>query len=948
MDSRINIFLLNIRSIRYKIPEIHLYLHDLEKKLGITLHILAFTETWAKKEEVFALKIDGYSIFLQDRVLSRGGGVALYFKNGLTYTASEVASATYNAINFEISGPNESNLSGLLVYRPPKSNRDHFLKDLAANITGLRDNAVLMGDFNIDLLKPKESSAYANLLSSWGFRSLVNQPTREVFPCASCIDHVHVRTGVRAKCITVENCSVLPNGLSDHHAVLIELGGLCHRQQPVNNKHTVKFINWESLNASLDRQDWKSLLSGDSVNGVFGKFYAKLNDLLQLSTKIVKKSSQKVKRNPWASSLLVKLAKQKNDLYLLVKKYPQNEYLKLQYKKVSKKVQLQTSLDKTKYFGQTLDDSCTSPRKYWQLIGKLTGRDRKGIEKLEINSALVDVESNQLLVANEFNEYFVGVTQKLAAKFTCAGDSFIPHKRIANSIFIFPISPTEIFNAINSIANKNSPGSDGVGAQLIKNCIYSLLTPLEILFNLSLTKGIFPDVLKNAIVVPVFKAGISSQISNYRPISILSAISKILELIIKNRIIDFLTKNHFFSDRQFGFLPGRSTDGALMSHITDIVNSTEKNNVTVALYLDITKAFDTVDHDILLEILSNSGLRGPLLSWFSTYLKNRKQTVRIGDVLSTPLEITSGVPQGSTLGPILFLIYVNELLELKISGRIFSFADDTAVLFSAKSKLQLVDKIRNDLNILTSWFWSHKLYPNLLKTKVMSFGFQKIDLNNLLKLHISPSCFGSPSCECPFLEQVSQIKYLGLILDEKLNWEHHSGYLQGKLRKLNFMLYHTRRLLSRKHLIRIYKVLYEPILRYGIIHWGHSPKKYTYPIRVLQKHAIRILASIKKQQSTLPYFLEFNLLNFEQLLKFCSAKYAHKYFLKPELIVAPSVALRDRGILTYRPKWSKDISRAQAAYSVSTIFNSLPLAIREIQFHGHFSSELRRFLIKKT
>lgn len=286
--------------------------------------------------------------------------------------------------------------------------------------------------------------------------------------------------------------------------------------------------------------------------------------------------------------------------------------------------------------------------------------------------------------------------------------------------------------------------------------------------------------------------------------------------------MDYLTRNKFFNECQFGFLLGRSTDDALMSHITDIVSFTEKNNIAVALYLDITKAFHTVDHNILLNKLQNAGFRGIVLNWFSTYLKNRNQLVRIGSELSSPLKITSGVPQGSTLGPILFLIYVNELLELKITGRIYSFADDTSVLFTAKSKTELLGKIKNDLKTLSAWFWSHKLYPNLGKTKLLSYGYQKIDLTNKLKLHIKPNCLDV--CNCTFLEQVSEIKYLDVILDQKMNWEPHSIYLQNKLRKLNYMLYHISRLLTRKHFLQIYKVLYEPVLRYGIIHWALPPK----------------------------------------------------------------------------------------------------------------------------
>lgn len=175
--------------------------------------------------------------------------------------------------------------------------------------------------------------------------------------------------------------------------------------------------------------------------------------------------------------------------------------------------------------------------------------------------------------------------------------------------------------------------------------MYRLLEPLEILFNSSISQGVFPRLLKTSVIVPIYKSGGATDLTNYKPIAILSVISKIFELVVKNRVMAFLTCKNFFSERQFGFLPGRSTDDALMSHITGIINHTERGSITVALYLDICKVFDTVDHDILLEKIQNYGSRGILLDWFSTYLKGRYQVVRIGEKLSCPLKLQVVLPR---------------------------------------------------------------------------------------------------------------------------------------------------------------------------------------------------------------------------------------------------------------------------------------------------------------
>lgn len=950
-----NIFLLNIRSLRHKTAELQLYLNELQLKSSLNFDLIALTETWARNDESSMLQIEGFSLVIQERIGQRGGGVALYFKHGLKFETFTVTSNTFNSIRFKIFGDSGSQLTGLLIYRFPKSPRNTFYSELTSNLTELGENALVMGDVNIDLIKISDASEYINILTSFGFSSFMSEPTRVVTPYATCIDHVFYRQKQVQKGVSMFSCCAQPNGLSDHHTLIIRLEGLQQtaKSSPIDKKHYFKYTDWEALNSSLIAVDWEGLLSGKSVDCMFELFVDKLKTLQSKHTKDVRKVSGKHRRNPWASNQLVRYSKQKNDLYLLVKKFPGNLYLKTQYKMISKKVHTQILVDKKNYYGQLLDKAGLNSSKYWRLINNTMGRAKKGIDRVNIDGISYEVTQNESLVANTFNRHFSDVTRKLAADrigFSNLGSVDGLYHTVQNhspkSFFMFPITEAEILDSIKTISNKPSVGIDGIGVNLMKNCSHSLLRPLEILFNSSISQGIFPELLKTAVVVPIYKAGSNSEIKNYRPISILSVISKIFEYIIKNRIMAFLQNSNFFSDRQFGFLPGKSTDDALFSHITDITNGIERGNIAVALYLDISKAFDTVDHDILIDKLYSYGVRGLVLQWFSTYLRGRRQVVRVGNCISNPLIITSGVPQGSTLGPLLFLIYVNELLQLKISGRLYSFADDTSILFTAKSKTELVTKINTDLRIFSAWFWKHKLYANLEKTKIISYGHQHVNLYETLKLHSHPRCH--EPCNCNFLNQATETKYLGLILDQKLKWEPHTVQLQNKIRKLNYLLYHASKLFTRSHLLRIYRAMYEPVLRYGVIHWGHSPKKFTMPIKTLQKFAIRIIAGIRKRDSTVKYFSEFGILNFDNILKLYSAKYAHRHFGTFGVMGASSAGLRDRGTLLFKPNWRKDSSRSQSAYSIPTVFNSLPQEIKEITFHKQFSKNVCKYLINQA
>lgn len=214
--------------------------------------------------------------------------------------------------------------------------------------------------------------------------------------------------------------------------------------------------------------------------------------------------------------------------------------------------------------------------------------------------------------------------------------------------------------------------------------------------------------------------------------------------------------------------------------------------------------------------------------------------------------------------------------------------------------MELLEKIKKDLKILTAWFWNHKLYPSLSKTKLISYNFQNLDLHKTLKLHLKPSC--QKTCDCAYLAQVTEIQYLGLILDQKMSWESHTTHLQNKLRKLNYLMYYTSRSLTRKHLLRVYKALYEPVFRYGIIHWGHAPKKYTTPIKILQKYCIRIIVGLKKCELTAKWFHDLGILNFDQTYKLFSAKYAHRHFDTIGLNHSTFLGLRDRGTTLFKPK----------------------------------------------
>ena len=252
------------------------------------------------------------------------------------------------------------------------------------------------------------------------------------------------------------------------------------------------------------------------------------------------------------------------------------------------------------------------------------------------------------------------------------------------SLYLFPVNESEVLDIILNLKNTDSKGPDNIPTSLIKSCGHELCQILTYINNCSLLDGVFPEKLKMAKIIPIFKSGDVNIISNYRPISILSAFSKITEKLVSTRLINYLTQNSILHKNQFGFRPKLSTCLALLQLIDDVSKSIDDGNITVGVFIDLAKAFDTVDHAILLNKLNFYGIRGTALNWFRSYLTNRNQYVYLNGAESSCALIRCGVPQGSILGPILFLIYINDLNSFSKTLNTIVFADDTNLFLSGK------------------------------------------------------------------------------------------------------------------------------------------------------------------------------------------------------------------------------------------------------------------------
>jgi hypothetical protein len=443
-------------------------------------------------------------------------------------------------------------------------------------------------------------------------------------------------------------------------------------------------------------------------------------------------------------------------------------------------------------------------------------------------------------------------------------------------MFVEPVNTSDILNVVIKMKGKTSSGHDHIPMKIVKSSIHIIQDALTHIINRSHMTGLIPSPLKIAKVVPVYKSGDDTKLNNYRPISLLPSFSKIFEKIVFNKICKFFNSKNLFYKHQYGFRSNHSTIHPLIHLLNDCAeasNGTPKETTLVVL-CDLSKAFDVINRDILLNKLKYYGLRGVIYNWLVSYLSDRFQYVAIDDNNSFKLKVDYGVPQGSILGPLLYLIYVNDIAHSINNGNILSFADDTSFYISSNNIHNLYLNANIEINKLYDWFCANKLSLNPKKTKYIHITPPRMNISthsHVIKIQeivLDKICKGS---------EEKSTKFLGIKIDENLSWCDHIKHINTKISRAIFTIRQCKQFLPLTCMKTLYISLIHPYITYGILAWGNASKSLLYHTSILQKKAIRIISRAHYNSHTDPLFKRLNILKLSDQYEYEIALFMFKY-----------------------------------------------------------------------
>ena len=708
----------NVRSLVKNGEMFKDFLHN----ANISLSAILVTETWLR-DGVPLTEIPNFSFAGNNRKGKAGGGVGIYVNDAIdSQKRSDLMTSNpaMENITIEVNRINKKNVIIICIYRPPDANFMEFKNELQKLLSKLESNNKVLfigGDFNLNILDYNNdgpTTQFIDLMISYNLFPTISRPTRMGNGSNTLIDCIF--TNLLSPAVSGV---ITEFGISDHLPIFLstELPDEEKAKAPQTNqrrKITPEMVARFNRLLSNELANFTSINSTDQALHVLTTTIASKIDAF---LPIIKQNRKTVSLKPWISKAILNSINVKNNLYKDYRKNRSQENM-TRFNVYKNRLMTVIRAAKKKHFQDLIAKNKDDSKKTWEIlkeaIGSKTNRTCE-IKNLSKGSVLI---SDTREIANGLNDFFTTVGTNLEQSIPPSPldpTSFI-HDDIPNTCFLQPVSAETISTILAELKNKGDP-LDPTSIKLLKLLSPSISGPLSHLVNLCFSSGSFPDELKIATVTPIFKAGAKDSPGNYRPISVLPPISKIIEKCIYQRIIGFISSHGILSETQYGFRTKHSTEHALITFIDYATHELEQGKYVMGVYLDIKKAFDSVNHSILFQKLQKYGIRGTSLQLIKSYLRSRYQKVKLLDsqgnkITSENKPITCGVPQGSVLGPLLFLLYVNDLKNASEIFRTITFADDTNLFISHNHLPELCNLVNSELEKVLQWFHCNRICLN--------------------------------------------------------------------------------------------------------------------------------------------------------------------------------------------------------------------------------------------
>ena len=853
--SGIRVMHVNIQSTAAKHQEVL----NLLTELNDTVDVMLFCETFLTEVNATNYEFASYNSFHKIRA-SRGGGCSVFVKEGISYVCREDISLVgpqYECAFIEIIRRKpEKNIIIGEVYRRPNTTINEFLtwyESMLCKIQAEGKLIIIGTDHNLNLLDCSKPYIQRFIDSSIenGIIPSIAVPTRVTHSTATLIDNIFVS-------LSFHNVTshVLDYELSDHKACMITIPiervskDRVFKSRKLNDKGICKIAE------SLQKIDWLTAFDNKSLDEKTDLLVNALQTNLDKHCPVTEISeSYQISSPAWIDKEICELIKTRNKLFK--KRKDPDKFI--EYKKLRNEIQRKTRVKKKDFFKKRIQKYKNDSNILWGLINNAI---RKPGKKSELcNEFLIDgiITTDQKLIANKFCNLYRDFAKTAIEKVSKKGKVKTllkqkPERIIQECMFFHPPTSEEISRLILSLKNKRSSGYDGISNTLLKRLYPSIELPLNIIYTESLSNGIFPEAMKKAIIKPLYKKDSKLEPMNYRPISLLLVISKILEKLVYVRLTKWIVKNQVMYDGQYGFRENRSTTDAVTDGITSVLNAIENNHICIIVFLDMSRAFDSLSHTKLLTKLSNLGVRGVPLQWFRSYLENRTIVVDFKGTLSNEATVTRGTAQGSNLGPLLYILFTNNLVRHLTYSEGIMFADDTTLICTGRNLSTLCRKLTQDLNMLHNYFIENELCLNTEKTFYLVVNGPK---GQKAKLSIAGER----------IQESNYGKFLGITIDNKLTWGEHVENVIRKLRSGLGALKLCKNFLPSTEKILVYNALFTSHLQYSLSVWGSMISKKNHKrLQVLQNRAIRLVFDLHSRANVESIMKKYKLPKLESLI----------------------------------------------------------------------------------